>query len=274
MNLVIDASFGANDLTAAILKSHGVTGAIGYVNTVDPSKNLSKVRFEDWINNGIQVGLVFENFNNDPLGGSSAGSANAAAGFNQAKALGYDINHCVLFFAADFNAQPSQLPVVDQYFNAVSNIVPYPGIYGNRLVLDTMGELKYCKSFWQSDADAWSNGISPLCNLKQQFNDPRVSGLPADANDVLKIPIGLMGEKMSAPIDYAKIKSDGYNNLQQFYQPNTEGWNRMVQIINQEIPAIAAAVVKALPPATTGSAPSVEDIATAVANELQQRLTA
>jgi hypothetical protein len=283
MTLIIDVSFEAEKMTADILKKKNIAGAIGYVNTVDPTKNLSKTRFQDWITNGLMVGLVFENMSTDALQGSAGGSANAHAAYQQAAALRYDIDNCVMFFAVDYNVQPVDYSVCADYFHAINHVIPYVGVYSNKGLMDYLAGQGLAKSFWQSNSTSYSNGlVSSHANLLQYYNDNRVAGLPVDANDILRSPVGLMGEDMSLDVnDKSWISSQldtlGGNLASTLGSDPAHPYShlniisKLNQLLAVKFPTaddIAASIVSKLPAGNISS----QDIAAAVRKEIATHL--
>jgi hypothetical protein len=194
MPWIADLSFDWPNLPGSVLTSLDADGVIGYAGCTDDRKNVSRDRFQDWLDSGLSVGLVIENGTTDLQGGASVGRAPGQALADAADKLGYDIEHCVLFASADWNARGTDVAAVVDAMDAFGEWVDYPGIYGNSYVIDACHDARVADSFWQSDSTSFSYGISPHAHLLQRYNDPRAQSLALDVNDILKPSIGLMGE--------------------------------------------------------------------------------
>lgn len=195
MTFAADLSFGWPSLTGAVLRGIGVSHVVGYAGCDFTSKNVSKARFQDWLDNGLQVALVIENGERDMLGGAKAG---AYLGQNLADAmtsLGYD-GDCVGFTAADFNATSEQdynaLCIATEAFRTY---VPVAGYYGDGDSIDRVCDAGHATYGWQSSSTSYSpGGVSKHARLLQYYNDPRACGLALDANDILSADLCFMGE--------------------------------------------------------------------------------
>ncbi len=197
MSFVVDASYGHAKITPANMAAIGATGAILYAGCSDAGKNATKAEVQTLLDAGIHVGLVIENTAQGMAGGASVGARLGEALLAGAKAVGYDVDNCALYTAADWNSRGTDLDGIDAAMHAFGQVVPHPGLYGNSYALDRCAQTGHAEFFWQSDSAAFSNGPSAHAHLLQRFNDPRAHGLPLDVNDIQNTPLGLMGETMS-----------------------------------------------------------------------------
>jgi hypothetical protein len=195
MTFVIDASFGHGQMTPAAMKRIGATGVILYAGCDFSPKNATKPEIDALLEGGINVGLVVENFADDALKGRAEGERQGRNLFAHAKALGYDVDNCVLFAGADFNTQPNQEAAVDAFMAGFKSQVNVAGFYGNSYAIDNVHAKGHAEIFWQSDSTSFSYGPSPHAHLLQRYNDPRAKGLPLDVNDIQHTPLRLMGEE-------------------------------------------------------------------------------
>lgn len=198
---VVDGSFGLVEqrVTGKQLLAIGASGVIGYVSP-DPSKNLTPSMLDDYLTSGLTVGLVWENTDHDMLS-PGAGSLYGDSAYKQGRTLGYDTDNCVIYAAADWNVQVSELPLVNGFMSRFGSYVPHPGIYSNQRTLDMLAVTGHAEYFWQSNSKSYSNGTSTHANLQQLYADPRALKLPVDINNIVRTPLGMMGENMKLDAD-------------------------------------------------------------------------
>lgn len=191
MDWVVDLSFAHDDLTGALLVQHGVQGVIGYFSD-NPKKNVTQSNLTDWLAHGLHVGMVFEDSTDDMRGGAISGDHHGATAAAQAQAIGYDLEHCVVFAADDENTTRANWPTVLAYMDAFARHVGQPGYYGDQDSIDWLIVQRPHWFYWQSESMSFGTGISRNAHLVQRYNDPRVAGLPLDANDIQRIGVPFM----------------------------------------------------------------------------------
>lgn len=200
MTLIVDLSFAHDALTGQFLAGRGIDGVIGYASRFH-DKNMTAANLADWLAAGLSVGLVYEDDVNDMTFGATAGYPHGQMMAGWAHTIGYDLANCVGFAANDRNTFPADLPAVLAYMEAFARSVPHPGYYGDQDSIDWLAARHPEWWFWQSESPAFGHGVSEHAHLLQRYNDPRVSGLQVDANDVIIPGIPLMGEDMFTDAD-------------------------------------------------------------------------
>lgn len=204
MDWIADLSFGHDAMTGTILDEHQVPGVIGYVSD-DPSKNLSRANLIDHLAHNRAVGLVFEDTIDDMHGDPGLGFGHGVIAVNEAAAIGYDWQHCVIFAADDRNTGPADWPNVLAYMENFATRVPVVGYYGDQDSIDYLAARHPEWFYWQSDSTSYGSGVSRHADLIQRFNDPRVAGLPMDASDILRQRVPFMGDDMFTDADRATL---------------------------------------------------------------------
>ncbi len=158
MTEVIDYAW--THFTASQIEAMGFVGAQRYLSH-DNSKDLSPQERDDLLAHGLSIGLVYESVANRAAQGFAAGHDDAVFANSQADALGYP-GSCTLWFAVDFDAQPSQ---VQPYFDGIAAAQLRPSApYGSFSVVE--GVHYPAPYAWQTAA--WSGGrISSRAGLLQ-----------------------------------------------------------------------------------------------------------
>jgi len=137
------------------------------------------------------------------LDGYAAGRDDAFWALEQTKACGI-FNMRSIYFACDFDIQPSQYAVADRYLNGVSDVLGFnrTGVYaGINYIEHQKHQNLYTAWFWQTVA--WSRGlVSPNVHLYQDGTQVTLDGVQCDVN-VVKMPDWgqinqLQGDSMSA----------------------------------------------------------------------------
>lgn len=123
----------------------------------------------------------------------ASGYNDALSAYRQAYAVGQPVGSAI-YFAVDFNAGPSQLYYIDQYFRGI-NAGLYSasrgrpafrvGVYGSGYICDAMRRARLAQYSWLSNSTAWAGSQSyagwnirqhgPLATLSfnHDFNDAR-----------------------------------------------------------------------------------------------------
>lgn len=195
---VFDLSFGWPTITGDKILRAGAAGVIGYAGCLRTDKNVSKARFQDWLDSGLMVGLVVEDYAGDAIRGAVVGREQGKRIADAAASLGYDVANCVLSGGYDTDAHGGDYGHLADYMHAFAQEVPVPGYYGDSDSIDYLhGHGGADWFFWQSSSASFSpRNPTPNAHLHQQYADPRSHGLDVDVNDVLKTPLRLMGEEM------------------------------------------------------------------------------
>lgn len=203
MSFVVDFASSYKTITGVQLMAIGASGWIAYTGCNNTAKNISKSRFQEYIDTGIPGALVIENGTQDVLGGEKAGASLAQHVMAGAEALGYDVAHCALATSADFNeTTATQYAETVDCMGAFGSLVPVPVYYGDGDSIDHVIPATRCVYGWQSDSTSFSpSGTSSHARLQQIYNDPRAKGLVVDVNNILESPLYFMGENVTTPGD-------------------------------------------------------------------------
>ncbi|EJL38959.1 Protein of unknown function (DUF1906) [Brevibacillus sp. CF112] len=126
---------------------------------------------------GMQIISVFETSAARPAGGASAGQVDGQEAYNEAKLIGQPLGSAI-YFAVDYDAQPSDYDKIEQYLRAAAGKIPgyAVGVYGSYAVVEEMAKRKACTHFWQTYA--WSRGKrSAHANIYQYKNGTMLPGI-------------------------------------------------------------------------------------------------
>lgn len=195
MSFVVDLSYGWPVCTGEALKRIGASGVIGYTGCDDVAKNVGRDIFTSWLDAGLQVALVIENGPQDMLGGDKAGAYLGQNWLRGAEQLGYDVEHCIGYTAADWHVTLNQFDQVADAFDAFCGFVDVAGLYAPGPMLDYLGTSSLtdggAHGLWNSESTSFGP-ISVHANLIQRYDDPRAQGMPVDVNDVAALPLYMM----------------------------------------------------------------------------------
>jgi Putative peptidoglycan binding domain/Rv2525c-like, glycoside hydrolase-like domain len=141
------------------LYSNGFDFAMRYL------KNLSQSEIDSLRNNGVALGLIFEQGAGNAFKGASQGTTDGNAARLQADDFGVP-STVTIFTTVDADVDTSQLPIISDYLAAfTAAVTPYPvGIYACGVVLDYIkgravpwlaGAMGWCGSHECDDAGGW-----------------------------------------------------------------------------------------------------------------------
>ncbi len=147
-------------VSPAQLTALGFTGVMRYISH-DGSKDITAQEIANLRAAGFDIGIVYESTANRSTQGFAAGHDDAVFANTQLDALGYPSN-CLVTYAVDFDAQPSQ---VQPYFDGVAAAQLRPSApYGSFAVVDGV----HCPAPYAWQTAAWSRGrISNRAGLLQ-----------------------------------------------------------------------------------------------------------
>lgn len=163
----------------ASLKRAGVSFVVRYFSH-DLSKNLTKPDAEDYTHSGIDICTIWESTQYRPLGGYNAGVADGRIALLEAEAVGQP-SYAPIYFAVDWELQPSQHENVIGYFKGVADVIGRNrvGIYGGIDTIRFAHIYRLAQFFWQTYA--WSHGEwYPLAQLRQVRNGVSIGGVEVD----------------------------------------------------------------------------------------------
>lgn len=148
-------------------------------------KRLTRTEAEFITAVGMKVVSVFQRGTSDVKGGSANGSRDGKAAYQEAALVGQPIGTAI-YFAVDYDAQPSDYNAIESYLRAAARELPgyLVGVYGSYAVIEEMAKRGACERFWQTYA--WSKGkLSKAANLYQYRNGQTLAGHTVDLNDGL-----------------------------------------------------------------------------------------
>jgi hypothetical protein len=151
----------------------------------DQGKGLTREEIADYRANGLAIAMVFES--TAGRAASTNGYANGAEDAQQCEesvaALRFP-SHLPIYFAVDFDAQPSQLPAIDDYLQGAASVLGLGrvGVYGSYRVVAHCHAAGTAAWFWQ--ALAWSGGrLFPERHIYQSLNGQEINGGAVDYNE-------------------------------------------------------------------------------------------
>ena len=190
----VDYSFARP--SPATLRADGFGFVARYLSGV-AGKDITRGEADTLIAHGLDVVVVWETTGTDVLFGYGQGAADARAAEAEARAVGQPAGRPI-YFAIDFDAQPSQQGVIDAYFDGVASVIgrdragAYAGIGPISRLFDA-GKIK-----WGWQTYAWSGGRwDGRAQLRQVLNG--ILGGAADKDQAVAADFGQWGSKAPAP---------------------------------------------------------------------------
>jgi hypothetical protein len=182
------ADYSARHMSAQELINAGYTGVIRYIDEPGRlgTKHINRAEWDDFNAHGLDIRLVFEVNQNDPLGGYSQGRAYATRALAGADYFGYTDE---IYFCADrwFNASGYTLitvPTWQAYLDGAASFMGYDrtGAYGFRDAMDA--GVGHAAWLWQCGS---KTVLHPNAHIWQDNNvQPVVGGTQTDRNLILK----------------------------------------------------------------------------------------
>ena len=219
------------------LKAEGYTFAARYLSWDTTGKNLSAGEAHNLRSAGIDVVVVWESSATAVLGGYGQGVSDAKEAENQAKADGQPAGRPI-YFAIDFDAQPSQQGTINSYFDGVASVIgrARTGVYAgygpvHRLFND--GKIKYA---WQTYA--WSYGQwDSRAQVRQVLNDITAGGSGAccDKDQAVAADFGQWGynggsDTFALPDTGAAVARNADGRLEAFARGSDDSLWRTAQV--------------------------------------------
>jgi len=145
---------GQERVFAKALKAAGFGFVVRYL-SADPTKNLTRAEVAAYQAEDLAIVTVYEDAADAMLGGVATGTEQARRAKAQLEALGAP-EHAPVFFAADFQVTPEQMPAVDAALDATAFVLSETlnGIYGSYA---TVSKAQHVAYRWQTLA--WSAGV-------------------------------------------------------------------------------------------------------------------
>jgi Rv2525c-like, glycoside hydrolase-like domain len=174
--------------TPAQLVAAGRHFRFGYLDR--PDSSLTRADIDAHHAAGIDIGLFAEWGSQRMLGGNTAGVVDGQRAQRALAALGAP-NGVAVYFAADWDVQRAQYPVVEAYLGGAVSVLgkPISGLYGG---LDIVSHVKaaglvtyYCQTY------AWSAGIwAPGVHVQQYNNGQYIGGHEVDYDRAMVADFG------------------------------------------------------------------------------------
>jgi hypothetical protein len=164
----------------ATIRADGYAFAARYLSYDTTGKNLSAGEAHALRAAGIDVVVVWEQNATDALDGYGTGASDAREAERQAAACGMPAGRPI-YFAVDFDAQPSQQGAIDSYFDGVASVLGRgrTGVYGGIGVVSRLFDAGKVAYGWQTYA--WSGGRwDGRAQLRQILNGINVGGVDSD----------------------------------------------------------------------------------------------
>lgn len=172
-----DASY--NKPTGAQAAAAGRKACVLYI--TDPgsgNKGITQSVFNDYNSHGVAIAFVWEEGASAVLNGHSQGVSDAQRAQANLTALDGPSNQRPLYFAIDFDIQPSDYAAAKAYFQGVNSVIGEnrTGAYGHYDILSYLTQQKVISKRWQTYA--WSGGsiYSPLDIYQYSNNNTLGSG--------------------------------------------------------------------------------------------------
>lgn len=186
----IDQSWGF--ASPAEAKKRGVEVVMMYLSP-DPSKNATVTKITAYFR--VMIGVIFgwEATATRALQGADAGAADAAEACRQLKALIQQVGHepknrVVIYFAVDFDTDPSQYPALDDYLTAAGKVCHASGfaigVYAEADYVEHTAGRKITDAEWQTYA--WSGGrVAAAADFLQYLNGQTLGGASVDFDRII-----------------------------------------------------------------------------------------
>jgi hypothetical protein len=166
------------------IASAGFSFAIRYhSNSNAASKNLTRAEANALRSAGLNVVSNWEDGSHGALNGARQGISDAIAADSHAATCGQPADRPI-YFAVDFDAQPSRQPVLNDYFDGVASVLgrSRTGAYGGYDVINRL--FNASKIAWGWQTYAWSGGRwDSRAQLRQVKNGIRVDGGRCDRDE-------------------------------------------------------------------------------------------
>lgn len=173
------------------IKADGNTFVMRYLSWLPNGKVISKSEYDNYLNNGLAVGLNWEFAAGDQKGGAASGRIHGAEAYRQARSLGAP-KGAAIYFSADWDVSASELPTVRAYWAAAASELQgfYRfGVYGGYRAVNDALDHNYLA--WQTYA--WSYGVwDTRASIRQYQNGVTVGGADCDRNLLMSTNNGLI----------------------------------------------------------------------------------
>ena len=187
------------------LRSAGYTFAVRYFSFDTTGKNLTASEARALQSAGLDIVSNWESGASDALKGRARGASDAQEALRQATAAGMPAGRPI-YFSVDFDAQPSQQAVLNDYFDGVASVLgrAATGAYGGIGPIQRLFDAGKISFGWQTFA--WSAGRwEPRAQLRQVRNNVTIAGGACDIDQSQADDFGQWGAVTSPVADVEKL---------------------------------------------------------------------
>jgi len=186
-------------IAPSALKAAGCSVVSRYVTRLDWPKSLQRAEADDLRAAGVPIMCNFETTADRMKGGAAAGRADATEALQHMAVLGAPAGVTV-WFSADWDVQPSEVPAVLAYLQAAAGVLgskSRTGLYGGLRAVSAAADAGY--PIWQTIA--WSGGRWDSRALMRQIGtEQNVGGVQVDVNEVINLAaLGAWGGPAPTP---------------------------------------------------------------------------
>lgn len=163
----IDTAARLTAAQARILRENGISFVGRYLVPETLWKALTKQEAADIRAAGLALMLCWELGGEDLKQGAAKGAEHGARARQLAEGLGVPAG-TIIYFAVDYNAQPADYPLIEQYMLAAQTAMGnkyVAGLYGHEKIVEYLAQRGTVKRFWQ--CVAWSNMFSEYATVRQ-----------------------------------------------------------------------------------------------------------
>lgn len=183
----------------AALKAANCSVVSRYVTRLDWPKSLQRTEADELRAAGMPIMCNFESTADRMKGGAAAGQADAAEALQHMAVLGAPAGVTV-WFSADWDVQPGEVPAVLAYLQAAAGVLGSKsrvGLYGGLRAVAAAADAGY--RIWQTVA--WSGGRwDPRAAARQTGAEQTVGGVRVDVNEIENLAaLGAWGGPAPAP---------------------------------------------------------------------------
>ena len=179
----VDCATKLNPSLARDLKSSGIQYVARYLG--NSWKSMDKTEADAIIGAGLQIVSIWET---NPIYAAyftkAQGISDAKEACSYAKAI-EQTDGSVIYFAVDYDAQPSDMASILHYFTGVRNGIDKSykvGVYGSYSVLKTLYRHHAVDFYWQTTS--WSRGnVADFINILQYQHNTTLAGIQVDYNE-------------------------------------------------------------------------------------------
>ncbi len=178
----IDCATPLTATTAAAFAADGVAFACRYLVPPEYAKALTRAEAESISGAGLNIVSVWQIRGDLATMTAAQGRQDGLRAQQLAQEIGQPPGSCI-YFAVDFDVQPSQMAAVIDYIRAASEATPNyaTGVYGEHDVVEAVISAGACSRGWQTYA--WSGGKrSWRAQIYQYKNGVWLHGIEVDLN--------------------------------------------------------------------------------------------